>query len=472
MRRARFTRRQRQILILMSISVLVVFGLMGFSVFYVMRQSPTPAPATNTPPPLSPLHTATPGTVSPGPSPTPSPRPTAVPTPLSQLQSARVVNELTQIVAGVRDLPAVEQIPVTFPTAREVAIGLLQRYQEEQPQQELTLPIALGLIPPLDPLPLPDVTAQAAHISSRYLPAERQILIVVSRSPTTADDERSLVRAIARALLDQQFSLATLTPCQPTTDAALALRALVEGDAVLTTARYANPQPAPTDLEHLAQMAADAEEPTYAALADNAAFARLRLFPYREGAQFVAALYDSGRWAAVNRAYARPPCSTEQVLHPERYTAAAQTQVVAMPDLGPVLGEGWRLLRRDTMGELLIGLHLASHLADEATAWEAADGWAGDMLTLWQREDGASLIAWRTAWDSQQDAVAFEQAYTRLVPHFRVPPLLLVETPFGLPGRLWTGAAGAAYLARSGRMVTVVWGADAETVVAVAEVLP
>lgn len=476
MSRSRFTPRQRLVLALMAMAVVLVFAVLGYSVVTTLReQPPYPLPISPLPTGLSPLTTPTMATATltatPTSSPTPAPTVTR-PVPLSQIQSARAVREVGRIVAEVRDLPPAEQVPVTFPTEHEVSIFLLQRYQEEQPQGMLALYAALGLIPMLDPLPLPDVAVQASHISSLYLPDGQQIMLVAGRGPASPNDELALVHALAHALEDREFGLESLAPCRSTTDAALALAALVEGDAVLTTAHYAGVASDQEGIDRLAQMAADAEEPTYAPLVGNSAFERLRLFPYLEGARLAAALYANGRWRGVNLAYARPPCSTEQVLHPERYLAGETVQEVTLPDLAPVLGEGWAQVWRDTLGELLIGLHLAVHLEDDTTAWDAAEGWAGDTFALWEDEEGRQMLVWRIAWDSRDEAEAFEWAYTLLTPRFRVPPLIAAQLPFDLPGRLWEGAAGTAYLTRAGRVVSVVWGPDTETVVAVAQALP
>ena len=477
MRQGTFTPKQRRVLILLGMAVVVVFGLLGYSVATTWPRLSTPTTSGYRPPTLSALTTPTPG--SPLATPTasvtatvePSPTPTPTPVPLSQIDSARVVNELSQIVAGVRNLPAVEQVPVSFPTQLEVTIGLLQRYEEEQPWQQLSLYDTLGLVPPLDPLPQPDVVAQTAHISSLYLPEQREILLVTGRGTTTEEEELAVVHALARATQDQQFELDALSPCQSTTDAEMALQALVEGDPILVTALYADADLEAEALNGFADIAADVEEPTYAQLEDNPAFQRIRRFPYREGAQFVATLYGQREWRTVDRAYAHPPCSAEQVLHPDRYLADEPVQAVALTDLEPTLGEDWELVRRDTLGELLIGLHLATYVSDEGTAWSAADGWAGDTFVHWQSEE-EDLVAWRIAWDHRDDAEEFEQAYTLLVPRFRVPALVTADTPFDLPGQLWAGPAGAAYLVRVGRVVTIVWGPDVELVTSVAEALP
>ncbi len=481
-----FTPRQRLILTLMATAVVVVFGLFGYVVVTTTRQmaalSPLPSPQGPTSPVASPT---TPGTVPPEPSasPTVAPTPTRA-VPLSQIQSARAVHEVARILARVRDLPPVEQFPVSFPSEREIALYLLQRYGDIRPQEALALYGLLGLTPRLNPLPLPDVTGQAARVFSLYAPAGRQILLVAGRGPATPDDELALVHTLAHALQDNGFGLGPdaepprvplAAACRPTTDAALALRALLEGDAVLTTARYAGVDADPQELDRLADLATGAEEPAYAPLANVSTFEAIRRFPYREGARFVAAIFADGGWDAVNRAYAAPPCSTREVLHP--CGAGCQPALhpplePAVPDLAPVLGKGWSLTRRDTVGEFLVGLHLAAYLDDDEAARRAADGWAGDTFTLWTDGTGREVIVWRLAWESREEAVEFERAYTLLVPRFRTPPPIATDPPLGLKGRFWSGPAGAAYLYRTGRVVTVVWGPDLETVAAVVPGLP
>ena len=45
------------------------------------------------------------------------------------------------------------------------------------------------------------------------------------------------------------------------------------------------------------------------------------LYPYTTGAFYVQGAQLSGGWSAVDDFYARMPESTEQILHPEAYTA-------------------------------------------------------------------------------------------------------------------------------------------------------
>ena len=44
------------------------------------------------------------------------------------------------------------------------------------------------------------------------------------------------------------------------------------------------------------------------------------VFPYTDGLVFAQAVKKrGGSWASIDAAYASPPLSTEQILHPERY---------------------------------------------------------------------------------------------------------------------------------------------------------
>jgi hypothetical protein len=135
------------------------------------------------------------------------------------------------------------------------------------------------------------------------------------------------------------------------------------------------------------------------------------LFPYTNGVAFVQGLANKGGWAAVNEAYARPPDSTEQILHPEKYVAHEEPVDVSVPaDLAKRLGAGWTVDFQDTLGEfgLRTWLQLVGGL-DQAAASSAADGWGGDRVVLVSHGD-AFAIAVETVWDTPDDAAAFAAA--------------------------------------------------------------
>ncbi|MEA2620130.1 MAG: hypothetical protein QOC97_903, partial [Chloroflexota bacterium] len=118
-------------------------------------------------------------------------------------------------------------------------------------------------------------------------------------------------------------------------------------------------------------------------------------------------------WPAVNAYFSRMPKSTEQIMHPEKYTAGEAPVAVTLPaDLATRMGTGWTVPLQDTFGEFQIGIWLreAGVAAAEATA--AAAGWGGDRLAVVEGPGGAWAVAFHTEWDTPADAAQFETAAT------------------------------------------------------------
>jgi hypothetical protein len=149
------------------------------------------------------------------------------------------------------------------------------------------------------------------------------------------------------------------------------------------------------------------------------------LFPYSEGLSFVSGLQAQAGWPAVNDAITTPPPSTEQILHPEKYTAREAPIDVQLKDpTGDLGGGGWKQTYLDTFGELNMQMFVAGGeepptlLGVPIGEWpHAADaaGWGGDRIGMWERdESGSWAIAWRTAWDTKTDADEFAARTTQL----------------------------------------------------------
>jgi len=122
--------------------------------------------------------------------------------------------------------------------------------------------------------------------------------------------------------------------------------------------------------------------------------------PYLAGLGLARAIWSRGGGAAMRDAWARPPESTEQVLHPERYFAGEAPRRLVPRMLPP---PGARLLSEGTLGELLLRSLL------EPGAESAAEGWGGDAWRLYDAA-GRTLLVWRSEWDSEADAAEFASA--------------------------------------------------------------
>jgi hypothetical protein len=249
--------------------------------------------------------------------------------------------------------------------------------------------------------------------------------LTVSRA--AADDpawsELVLAHEIDHGLQDQAFGLdAFQTLPADEGDAALARRAVVEGDGVAVMIELAlsrqSIDPPWTDPAVAHELGAAMAAPPGDAL-DRAPFAiRERiLFPYRSGLMFVAALRRSEPWSAVDAAFKRPPRSTEQILHLDKYVADEKPVSVALS--APAALADYTVLHSTVWGELGVSLFLRAHGIDEAMAGQAAAGWGGDRAIVLARADdprpSRSIGLARLAWDSEADAIEAHDAIVRAI---------------------------------------------------------
>ena len=222
-----------------------------------------------------------------------------------------------------------------------------------------------------------------------------------------------LVHELVHALQDQRLGLGESYQKERTADEDNAFRALVEGDATLAMLAHALRQqgiPLSAATDGIQQMGdyVDLNALVRGEKLDDApAILRVTLVaPYLRGLQFVAALQGRGGWPAVNNAHRRPPATTEQVLHPEKYFAREPGEQIEIPDNGAVLAAGFKRVEGDTLGELELAVYLGQG-RPSGTDDEAAAGWAGDRLAVYSRGSEVAVIWW-TTWDDDAEAA---QAY-------------------------------------------------------------
>jgi hypothetical protein len=223
---------------------------------------------------------------------------------------------------------------------------------------------------------------------------------------------------LTHALQDQHWGLRTKP--EPLLDAhgdqELARHALLEGDATLAGFAYLIGGPPDVKMigtierqlhdvpKELAEKYPDVPELVRASLA----------FQYDAGTEFAGWALATGGWAAVDRAEADPPDSTEQVLHPARYFATRDRPVtITLGGTETLERAGWTPVLDDTLGELQIRV-LAGRFVPAERAARVADGWGGDRLRALQRGDDLTLL-WMTAWDSPDEAREFAEAVPEIV---------------------------------------------------------
>jgi hypothetical protein len=263
---------------------------------------------------------------------------------------------------------------------------------------------AMGLIPPKLRLDVA-LTAQAGLGAKVFCTGGEVILI----DPLAGDEW--ILNKMMLGLVDQHFS----PPAAATFDGQMAWAALRMGDAEV--------------VKHLIWTSSKITDDTVKKVADEAVawekgdsklasavaprlFVRTADFSWRRGAVFALTQYTMGK---LDQAYARPPSSTEQVLHPAKYAAdekpiaidpAAVVEFLAAKDYKPVY--------RTVLGELGVALVLETHFPREDLA-AVSEGWGGDLFEVFEKEGAPPLVVWLTEWDGEEDAIEFQAQAFRLM---------------------------------------------------------
>jgi hypothetical protein len=286
---------------------------------------------------------------------------------------------------------------------------------------------AFGLLPADASLADLYIKLLGSQVAGLYSPTDKA-LYVVSRSGGIGPAQKTtFAHEFTHALQDQNFDIGSLSLDEiGHGDQSLARLSLVEGDATLLMTLWQIKNLSQADLGQL--LAEAAGDPGTQVLLDAPPVLRESLlFPYTSGLSFVQGLQAGGGWEAVNAAFRKPPASTEQILHPEKYASGEAPIAVTIPaDLATRLGSGWKVTSEDTNGEFQLAAWLRTNSAiDAATANAAAAGWGGDRIDLVEGPAGAWGVILKTVWDRDADAVQFEKAATGLVDGLASPASLL-----------------------------------------------
>ena len=294
----------------------------------------------------------------------------------------------------------------------------------------------LGLLPDGSDYTQLLADALGAKPASFYDPLSRRLYV-----PNWIDlpNQRiGLAHELGHALADQRFGLRRVLGLDETAagvragdtngDRRRARQALIEGDAAILTLELFDPRGTLLSARELGALVqrlrvAATAAPAQVAPADAgpqppppppppALVRQLLAFPALEGLAFVGRVRNRQPWTAVDAIWARPPDSTEQILHPEKYDRGDAPLAIELTPL-PSLQPGHRLAGADTLGELTIRLWLGRSTSPQV-AERAAEGWAGDRVAAYVPESppsrttpAAAALAWLTIWDSPADAEDF-----------------------------------------------------------------
>ena len=415
------------LLVILALVALGVLGFVGLSLLQTLQPPPavpaeggTPYGGQPLPPSWTPTLTAT---VTPVPSATPTPTLTPSPTlvqpePTMAALMQRIETEVSDI-RGLESKGPVAHYVVSRTAVRPILEGhfLANGGSREAMDDQARVLSALGLIKPTYDMYTNALNGLTDSLGGFYFPWSKELYVIGSRFGGIEHFIYS--HEYAHALVDQHYDIGAqgvYPECLSNADRCQAVQALVEGDATLVMGLWWRQYASPRDYQDIQnyvppQSTLPEQFPPPYAVRDGE-------FPYLQGYDFVQDLHARGNWAEVNKAYARWPESTEQILHPEKYRAREKPQEIAAPALDQILGDGWRKLAEDTLGEwttyLLLGYGAdADAMLEDSVAQSAARGWGGDRYQVYhQVESDKTVLAAVWGWDSAQEAGQFLQAFT------------------------------------------------------------
>lgn len=322
-------------------------------------------------------------------------------------------------VARIRGLSWREEVGMTPLLSWEYAARtqeLADALGAEDLQNLSGLAAAGGMIPEGTDLVGVAVSFASLTANASYSPPDRRVLLR-SDDPSAAPRQSLLAHEFVHALQDQHFDLLSLLVARPYDfDRTEAVFALVEGDAMSVQRR----------LEGGDAFTRRALEEVSRAEDARLNFQRRQLgwlfpplitetfiFRYRDGLRFVETVRRSRGSAGVDEAFRRPPTTSEQILHPEKYFANEGAKEAGLEE-ARFSRSGWRVAASTPLGEIGVRGVLLAGLSQLA-AVRAASGWGGDRAySLARDEGGATLFVWKTVWDSERDAREFFDAYNSL----------------------------------------------------------
>ncbi len=384
----------------------------------------TPVP-TNTAAPR-PTMTPVPGpTMTPVPAPTPEPSPTfapgavILPTVAISSPTAVTTDPLMQsldaaglLASTLRDLALSHPLDREFITREELQVRLREEFEEETDEiyKEQELYATLGILEEETDYYELLLTMYGEGVTGFFDTEEEKMYVVTDTSEVGPHVELTYAHEFTHGLQQQHFDIESLIDSvEDNNDQRLALRALIEGDATLLESLYYFERLTEEEQVEVQQAAQSTSLDAYRSA--PYVVRRTFAFPYVEGPQFVISLFlPLQSWHFIDLAYEDYPLSTEQILHPERYTAGEEPVEVVLPDVAGALGLEWSQLEINTLGEFFLLTYLESGL-DPDRASAAADGWGGDRYSLLKGPEDESLMVSLITWDSEEDALEFHGAF-------------------------------------------------------------
>ncbi len=352
-------------------------------------------------------------------------------------------DEVLQEMSQITGLRLRTPLKKTLRSREDIRAYLIRQMDDDKNPQERYADAraaeAFGLLPKkfdLDPFMVDLMTEQIAGL---YDPKAREFYI--ANWIPLATQRPVMAHELTHALEDQYFHIEDWSKAVHTNgDATLARDAVLEGSAMAAMVDYM--------LRGTGHSLKDlpAFDPAMM-MGDLASSPKLEqappfikdtlMFPYLSGLNFTASTIRNVGWGALATLFARPPLSTQQILHPALYKSGKVPRVVTVPSFEKSLGLEWVRLEDDTMGEFG-WREVLKQFIDADGASSIAEAWEGDHYIVYEHRQSKKLVlATRLSLSSDEAAARFfgrysealEKKYAERAHLLRRPNFFSFDTP-------------------------------------------
>jgi len=210
-----------------------------------------------------------------------------------------------------------------------------------------------------------------------------------------SDQKMVMAHELTHALQDQHFKIDNwVKAARPNDDAELARESVLEGSAMAAMVDYLL-QGTGRSLQDLpdidpSMLVGDMESTPM--LKKAPPFLRDALvFPYLDGLNFSAAIVRPKGWGALAGVFAKPPISTQQIMHPAKYFSFRVPPKADLPSLDKDLGSDWVRLEDNLMGEFG-WKEVLKQFVGEDRAIPLAAAWSSDRYILFEQKKTKKLV--------------------------------------------------------------------------------
>ena len=394
--------------------------------------------------------------------------PGAVPARAQPADSAKLCAQIPPLAAQitkVSGMPLRHPVPCDFITKEKIKAFLNKRVKEvAKPEdlraEELTLK-KFGLVPADYDLAKSTIDLLTEQAAAFYDYDRKKLFITDTTSSET--QEPVLAHEVAHAIADQNYNLSKFIKAgRKSDDGSTARLAVMEGQATWLMSELLAQKMGQSlkDSPALLAMMSGATEGAagqYPVFDNSPLYLRLTLiFPYTKGMLFQNAVFVRDGQEGFEEVFRKPPVSTQQILHPEKYFDDVKPTAPALPQ--PHLPRGYKSLVGGSLGELEHAVMLEQYSGKERAA-ELAPHWRGCTFNLLEnKKAGGLVLLYAAEWDSVDAARQYFAAYRRQLSKKWKQMTVVTETEDAVTG---TGDDGRFELRRKGAVVTSMEGLPA-----------